>query len=60
VAGCQLAMFVDDADALFADLAKRGVSIIYGPIDRAWGVRTAAFLDPDGYVSAFSADIPGD
>jgi lactoylglutathione lyase len=53
-------MFVDDADALFADLAKRGVSIIYGPIDRAWGVRTAAFLDPDGYVSAFSADIPGD
>jgi lactoylglutathione lyase len=59
-ASCQLAIFVDDADALCADLAKRGVSIIYGPIDRPWGVRTAAFLDPDGHVWAFSADIPGD
>jgi uncharacterized glyoxalase superfamily protein PhnB len=43
-----------------AELAERGASIIYGPIDRPWGVRAAAFLDPDGYVWAFSADIPGD
>lgn len=59
-ASCKLAIFVDDADALCADLADRGVSIVYGPVDRPWGVRTAAFLDPDGFVWAFSADIPRD
>ena len=42
-ASSQLAIFVDDADALCAELAERGVSIVYGPID-LWG---------------FSADIPG-
>jgi lactoylglutathione lyase len=59
-ASFQLAMFVDDADALCAELAERGVSIVYGPVDRPWGVRTAAFHDPDGYAWAFSANIPGD
>ena len=59
-ASFQLAAFVDDVDALCAELAKRGVSIIYGPVDRPWGVRNAAFRDPDGHIWAFSADIPGD
>ena len=57
-ASFQLAAFVDDVDALCAELAKRGVSIIYGPVDRPWGVRNAAFRDPDGHIWAFSADIP--
>jgi catechol 2,3-dioxygenase-like lactoylglutathione lyase family enzyme len=57
-ASVQLGSFVDDADALCADLAKRGVSILYGPVDRPWGVRNAAFRDPDGHIWAFSADIP--
>jgi catechol 2,3-dioxygenase-like lactoylglutathione lyase family enzyme len=56
----QLAIFVDDADALCAQLAERGVPIVYGPIDRPWGVRNAAFRDPDGHIWGFSADIPGD
>ena len=30
-ASFQLAIFVEDADALCADLAERGVSIVYGP-----------------------------
>ena len=55
-----LAVFVDDTDALCEELVKRGVSIAYGPVDRPWGVRTAAFLDPDGYLWAFSADIPAE
>ena len=59
-ASFQLAIFVDDADGLCAELAERGVPIVYGPIDRPWGVRNAAFRDPDGHVWAFSADIPGD
>ena len=43
-----LAIFVDDADALCAQLTERGVSIVYGPVDRPWGVRNAAFRDPTG------------
>jgi lactoylglutathione lyase len=49
-ASFQLEIFVDDANALCAELAERGVSIVYGPTDKPLGVRTAAFLDPDGYV----------
>src|SRR5438105_2689082 len=46
----QLTIWVADADAVCADLARRGVELLNGPIDRAWGVRTAAFADPDGHV----------
>jgi catechol 2,3-dioxygenase-like lactoylglutathione lyase family enzyme len=59
-AGFQLAIFVDDTDALCAELAELGVSIAYGPVDRPWGVRNAAFRDPDGHIWVVSADIPGD
>jgi catechol 2,3-dioxygenase-like lactoylglutathione lyase family enzyme len=56
----QLAIFVDDVDALCAELAERGVPIVSGPIDRPWGVRNAAFRDPDSHIWVISADIPGD
>jgi lactoylglutathione lyase len=46
----QLTIWVDDADATCAELAERGVSLLNGPTDRPWGVRTAAFADPDGHV----------
>jgi lactoylglutathione lyase len=54
----QLSIFVDDADGLCAELAGRGATIAYGPVDRPWGVRSAGFLDPDGHLWAFSSDIP--
>ena len=54
----QLAMFVDDADALCAELTERGVPIAYGPVDRPWGVRSAGFRDPDGHLWQFGSDIP--
>ncbi len=57
-ASVQLAMFVDDADALCAELAERGVPIAYGPVDRPWGVRSAGFRDPDGHLWQFGSDIP--
>ena len=41
---------VDDVDAMCAELAARGVSLLNGPMDRPWGVRTAAFRDPGGHV----------
>jgi lactoylglutathione lyase len=57
-ASAQLSFFVDDADAFCADLAERGVSIVYGPVDRPWGVRSAGFRDPDGHIWQFGSDIP--
>ncbi len=44
----QLTIWVDDADATCATLADRGVQLVNGPMDRAWGQRTACFADPDG------------
>lgn len=41
---------VDDVDARCAALAERGVSLLNGPVDRPWGVRTASFADPAGHV----------
>jgi lactoylglutathione lyase len=46
----QLTIWVDDADAACAELRERGVELLNGPIDRAWGMRTAAFADPDGHI----------
>jgi len=41
---------VDDVDAMCTELTKRGVELLNGPMDRPWGVRTASFIDPGGYV----------
>ena len=41
---------VDDVDAMCAELAKRGVTLLNGPMNRPWGIRTASFKDPAGYI----------
>lgn len=41
---------VDDVDAVAKDLVTRGATLLNGPLDRPWGVRTASFRDPAGYV----------
>jgi catechol 2,3-dioxygenase-like lactoylglutathione lyase family enzyme len=41
---------VDDVDAKCAELQSRGVTLLNGPIDRPWGIRTASFLDPGGHA----------
>jgi lactoylglutathione lyase len=46
----QLTITVDDADAACAELTAKGVELLNGPMNREWGVRTAAFADPDGHV----------
>jgi catechol 2,3-dioxygenase-like lactoylglutathione lyase family enzyme len=45
-----LTIRVDDVDAVCAELKKREVALLNGPIDRPWGVRTASFIDPAGHV----------
>ena len=44
-----LTITVDDVDAVCARVQQRGVELLNGPIDRPWGIRTAAFRDPDGH-----------
>jgi catechol 2,3-dioxygenase-like lactoylglutathione lyase family enzyme len=46
----QLTIWVDDAEAACAQLEARGVELLNGPVERGWGMRTAAFADPDGHV----------
>jgi len=46
----QLTLWVDDADAVCAELAARGVKLLNGPMNRSWGMRTASFADPDGHI----------
>jgi catechol 2,3-dioxygenase-like lactoylglutathione lyase family enzyme len=45
---------VDDVDALCAQLSARGVTLLNGPMDRPWGVRTASFSDPGGHIWEFA------
>jgi catechol 2,3-dioxygenase-like lactoylglutathione lyase family enzyme len=49
-ARCVLTVAVDDVDAVCAELARHGVPLLNGPMDRPWGVRTASFVDPDGHI----------
>jgi catechol 2,3-dioxygenase-like lactoylglutathione lyase family enzyme len=45
----QLSIWVDDVDAVCAQLRKHGVELLTGPKDRPWGMRTANFVDPAGH-----------
>jgi catechol 2,3-dioxygenase-like lactoylglutathione lyase family enzyme len=51
----QFTVTVQDVDASIAQLRARGIEVLNGPIDRPWGVRTAAFADPSGHVWEFAA-----
>ena len=55
----QLTIGVDDADATYAELSNRGAQFINGPMDREWGLRTAAFADPDGHIWEIAENIKG-
>ena len=46
----QFTITVDDVDATCAEVVARGATLINGPIDRPWGIRTACFADPAGHI----------
>jgi lactoylglutathione lyase len=46
----QFTIDVDDVDAMAAELEKRGITLLNGPMDRPWGVRTASFQDQGGHI----------
>jgi len=46
-------VYVDDVDALHAELAERGAEIIGVVTDSEYGCREFRVRDPDGYILAF-------
>ncbi|MGY3316999.1 VOC family protein [Arthrobacter sp. TE12232] len=46
----QFTIEVDDVDGMCAELSRRGVELLNGPMDRPWGIRTASFRDPAGHI----------
>jgi catechol 2,3-dioxygenase-like lactoylglutathione lyase family enzyme len=53
-----LTIKVEDVDAVCAELGRRGVALLNGPLHRPWGRRTAAFADPAGNVWEVAQDLP--
>ena len=49
-ARAQFTIEVADVDATCEELKRRGVELLNGPMDRPWGIRTAAFRDPGGHI----------
>ena len=54
----QLTVGVDDTDAMCAELGRRGVVLLNGPMNRVWGLRTASFTDPDGHIWEIAQRLP--
>ena len=54
----QLTIWVENADAVSAELATHGVELLNGPLNREWGVRTASFTDPDGHIWEIAEKLP--
>jgi catechol 2,3-dioxygenase-like lactoylglutathione lyase family enzyme len=54
----QFAIVVEDVDAVGAELDDHGVTLISGPADRDWGMRTITFADPGGYTWGIAQDLP--
>ena len=48
---------VKNVDETCGELALRGVTLLNGPMDRPWGIRSASFVDPGGYVWEISSTL---
>jgi catechol 2,3-dioxygenase-like lactoylglutathione lyase family enzyme len=46
----QFTLGVADVDSMSAELGRRGVELLNGPVNRPWDVRTASFRDPGGHI----------
>lgn len=56
----QLTIGVEDVDARCAMLEQHKVTLVNGPMDRPWGMRTACFADPSGHLWEFAQELLGD
>ena len=48
-----LYVYVDDVEALHAELVKRGAEIVNGPVHTEYGMHDFRVRDPEGYILAF-------
>ena len=54
-------VYVEDADALFAEARAQGVEIVRELEDAPYGLRDFDIRDPDGHIIAFGHDLsPGE
>ena len=54
----QFVIFVEDVDAVCAELDQARVATISGPADRDWGMRTLTLADPGGYTWEITQELP--
>jgi catechol 2,3-dioxygenase-like lactoylglutathione lyase family enzyme len=54
----QFTIPVDDVDATCVKLVGSGVKLLNGPMNRAWGIRTASFTDPAGHIWEIAQPLP--
>jgi catechol 2,3-dioxygenase-like lactoylglutathione lyase family enzyme len=54
----QFVIFVDDVDAVSAELDQAHVATISGPADRDWGMRTLTLADRAGYTWEITQELP--
>jgi catechol 2,3-dioxygenase-like lactoylglutathione lyase family enzyme len=50
-------IYVDDVDAVLADLTARGMSIERGPENTVYNCREIDVADPDGHLICFGQDL---
>jgi uncharacterized glyoxalase superfamily protein PhnB len=53
VPGCSVYLLVDDVDALYEELLRKGVHVDMAPTDQSWGNREMYVRDADGNEMAF-------
>jgi catechol 2,3-dioxygenase-like lactoylglutathione lyase family enzyme len=54
----QFAIIVENIDAVRTELEEHGVTVISGPADRDWGMRTLTFADPGGHTWEIAEELP--
>lgn len=53
-------VYVDDADALHAELLAKGARVLGEPVSRPWGLREFEALDPEGNRLTFGQPFEHD
>lgn len=58
--GFEIGFKVDNVDAAFTELVKRGAAPVTPPTTRSWGQRTAYIRDPDGHLIELAQQLTDD
>lgn len=59
VSGAAVFLYVEDVDALYEELAAKGVRITLKPTNQSWGNREMYVSDPDGNCIRFVNESSG-